>query len=325
MIYQINSIRAIACLAVVLVHVTALYYTKNGFSEVVIEYLNQISRFGTPIFCIITGYLFSNYFFGDFEIKKFFKSRIKKILIPYLCWSLIYLLIVFLFSKTINIENIFYKIIFGDSFYHLYFMSTILQFCILFPILRKFKSDSPRSLVFIFLINIFFLFFLKGSDLQILSKPSFLGFWIFYFYFGLYFNKIFPTIKSTNKINILFYFILISLIIGFEIYLTESIFDSRRILNLLICPTIFFILFWIFTFKRNELLNSIGRLSMGIYLIHPLVIILVYKLIDLGSIIQNPLKYLPLVFSLTLLLSILLILILTKIPYSKYLITIPKN
>lgn len=51
--YEISFIRAIACLLVLMVHVTAEYYYLNGRNFNWLTYFsNQISRFGTPTFAV---------------------------------------------------------------------------------------------------------------------------------------------------------------------------------------------------------------------------------------------------------------------------------
>ena len=56
-IFDIHVMRAVGCLMVVLVHVSALYYVQHGDWQDVILFLNQASRFGTPIFAIVSGLL----------------------------------------------------------------------------------------------------------------------------------------------------------------------------------------------------------------------------------------------------------------------------
>ncbi|WP_227504371.1 acyltransferase [Acinetobacter baumannii] len=139
------QIRSTACILVLLTHISAAFYVNNsiGFQTPLITFINQFSRFGTPLFCVITGFLFAKYFFNGINIRYFYQSRISKILIPYLVWSLIYTIIVFFFSKKlffIFIQEPIISLLSGKAFYHLYFMSTILQFCLIFPLLRLLRN-----------------------------------------------------------------------------------------------------------------------------------------------------------------------------------------
>ncbi|WP_374561502.1 acyltransferase family protein [Sinobaca sp. H24] len=54
---------------------------------------NQITRFGTPIFAVIGGFLlFNQYRKRDFILSRFASSRITKVLFPFLFWSVFYII-----------------------------------------------------------------------------------------------------------------------------------------------------------------------------------------------------------------------------------------
>lgn len=322
-----NSIRAIACIAVVIVHVTAIYYIDNRYFNIdFIEYANQIARFGTPLFCIITGYLFSNYFFTELDIKKFFKSRGEKLLIPYILWSIFYTAVTFIFAKHLFTTNFIYNFIFGKSFYHLYFIPIIIQFCLIFPALKMLRIKNDMLMLFlVFLFNIVYMLVFSSSGTPFLSESSALGFWIFYFYFGLYFNKVIKLIPNINAKILAILFVLTFFLINLEIYIVEDIFSSTRIANLFFSPAIFFMLFFVFHGFKSKILDMIGEFSMGIYLIHPLIIIVLVDLIGDQLIYGNPILFMLIIFPLTLVIALLIIMMIKYLPYSKYLISFPKK
>lgn len=325
--YQVNSIRAIACIAVVIVHVTAIYYIDNSYFYVnIIEYINKIARFGTPLFCIITGFLFSKYFFNQLDIKKFFKSRSEKILIPYILWSVFYTVLTYFFAKHHFSTDFIYNFIFGKSFYHLYFISIIIQFCLLFPFLKLIRLKNDFLMLFlIFLLNFFYILVFKSSEIPLLSERASLGFWIFYFFFGIYFNRIIKLLPKFNTKTLCIFFIFVFSLMNLEFFLIETTFNSTRIINLFFAPAIFFILFFIFNKFNCNILNIIGEFSMGIYLIHPLVIIVLTKLLGLKLIFSNPITFMFIIFFSTLAITFLMIMIIRNLPYSKFLITFPKK
>ncbi|WP_174498327.1 acyltransferase family protein, partial [Acinetobacter baumannii] len=142
---SIIQIRSTACILVLLTHVSAVFYIteSNEFQNSLLAYINQFSRFGTPLFCVITGFLFARYFYETLNTKYFYNSRIKKILIPYILWSALYLFVVYFFSKSLflNFSNDpLINFLSGKIFYHLYFMSTIIQFCLIFPLICLLKK-----------------------------------------------------------------------------------------------------------------------------------------------------------------------------------------
>lgn len=330
--YQISSIRAIACILVVIVHVSVLFINQNGYFEsTIIKYFNQIARLGTPIFCIITGFLFSKYYFNQIDIKKFYKSRIKKILIPYLIWTFIFTAITLCmwpdFQKKFT-ENLInpliitsYNLILGSSFYHLYFISIIIQFCIIFPLICKIKISIEKLLLISFLISILSIKFLSDKNIFLLSDKSILIYWIFYFIFGIYFYKL-KDIKI-SKLKIYTILILTIFLVFLEIYFSTNTFSSLRIENLLLAPLFFFTLYKTIKNKENIILSKIGLYSMGIYFIHPLIILLIKNYIFYFNYSQD---LLFLLISIIVLFSCIFIAkVISKTPFSQYIITLPSN
>lgn len=93
-ISEIHILRAIGCLFVVAVHVSGSFYYAHGqqYNEWTL-FINQISRFGTPMFALISGFLlFYQTRNRGFNFKKFTTSRFTKIGLPFLFWSSFYLL-----------------------------------------------------------------------------------------------------------------------------------------------------------------------------------------------------------------------------------------
>jgi len=126
---ETNIIRGIACLAVVLVHITAgPVGTLNAGSvhSIIFTLLNRGAKFTTPTFLFLSGLtLFYSYEERDFKYVKFLKKRFSTTLIPYLIWSIIYFLYfyfqgIYSLSPRFLIENI----LLANMSYHLYFVLT---------------------------------------------------------------------------------------------------------------------------------------------------------------------------------------------------------
>lgn len=321
---QITYIRSLACIMVVLVHSTALFYIDSisEFDNIIAEYINQLSRIGTPLFCVITGFLFSKYYFNGLDLKRFIKSRFDKIIIPYFFWSFFYVILTYFFAKNIFPENLIYSFIFGETFYHLYFISVIIQFCFVFPILCTLSKKNDFLILILFLVfNLFSLNFILENDYYLFSTRSFLGNWIFYFFFGIFFLKYF-NFHIGIKFSIFILLIIFSLICC-EIYFSNNIFTSTRLLNLIYVPVVFTLFYNILKKIKFLILEKIGVFSMGIYFIHPII------LIGLDRFFGNKIDYnnylsVFLVFIIALTISGILTLCISKTKYSKYIVTIPR-
>src|SRR5699024_1272603 len=166
--YEIGFIRAIACLCIVMVHVTAgFYYENDGTFTWFNQFFNQISRYGTPAFAIISGFLLYNQAIKKgFTFKYFVQSRFTKVIIPFLIWSIVYLILKWSYgqfelpnwSSSEEVKDFMYFFFTGKSNYHLYFISIVVQFYLIFPLLQLFKSRNSLILITLitFFVNYFF-------------------------------------------------------------------------------------------------------------------------------------------------------------------------
>lgn len=129
-----------------------------------------------------------------------------------------------LFQTFIN-EPIF-NFLTGKTFYHLYFISVILQFCLIFPLLCQLNKINIFVLTAIsLLISLISLNHLYGSNIYFFSDRSFLGNWIFYFFFGILFYKF----KSIELKPSIYYIIIIFILfaISFEILSNQLSLDQQ--------------------------------------------------------------------------------------------------
>lgn len=71
---EIPFIRAVACIMVILVHVTSgTIIAEDGSVNYLNLYLYQLTRLGTPIFAVVSAFLlFSSVKRNGFNIKRFF-------------------------------------------------------------------------------------------------------------------------------------------------------------------------------------------------------------------------------------------------------------
>jgi len=198
---EIDFIRAVSALAVIAIHTTGPYV----YAASIPYYINQLSRFAVPMFIIISGLLLWNTSSNYKGIRGYFSflgKRMKKIYIPYLVWSIIYILYKIRneLSSIFNEKGEFLidtlnKLLYGTAYDHLYFVIIIIQLYLLYIPLRNSLNKLPGiTLTVSFLIT---LAFQTGIYLQVLQlvklPPSIIPYyiffptWLFYFVFGMYF------------------------------------------------------------------------------------------------------------------------------------------
>ncbi|WP_066636791.1 acyltransferase [Desulfolucanica intricata] len=281
---EVNILRAIACIAVILIHVSISSVhnlQKESLNIIVLTLILGVSKFAVPGFIFISGLtLFYNYSNKKLNYPSFLKKRLSYVLIPYVVWTIIYY-IYNVKQSYYNFSLIFLleKILRADAIYHLYFILVIVQFYILFGlfkyILKKFNSHA--IIIFFFIVNTIFLKFFYVQNLFI----QYIFFFILGCYVAINYNQF------TYKLTKYKYYICITYIITTLIY--SYLFYQHYILQYQVN---YIILYWfisstisilfiyyisLFIYKKKEtpLYNTINRISAAsfyIYLSHPLAI-----------------------------------------------------
>ncbi|MFZ5817874.1 MAG: acyltransferase [Bacillota bacterium] len=142
-IAELDILRAVAAFAVVMIHVTAAPLTTlpiQARSFFWYSLVNQWSRFSIPAFVLITG-LVLFYSYGrreEFRAGEFFTRRLQSVAVPYLVWTLLYMLWRTRIESTWGQfpTNLGWAVLRGTAMYQLYFIVLIFQYYLLFPLIR---------------------------------------------------------------------------------------------------------------------------------------------------------------------------------------------
>ncbi|TMU84959.1 acyltransferase [Bacillus sp. BHET2] len=337
-LFEIHFLRAFACLAVLGVHVSATYYSMNDNTFNWFSYfLNQVGRFGTPIFVVIAGFLlFYQVKRNTYSFGKFVTSRFSKIVLPLILWSFVYRFLLYYFDnhQIGDMKTELVKIFTGDHFYHLYFIAIIVQFYFIFPILQKFFR-SKLGLIILTALSLFISYnmvgFNPGMDGFIgdfIASKSFMPLWIFYFSFGGLLAFFWDDIRDfTAKFPWIMLILSLVITAGAIIeYTFNGDLTNRRVSNLLNIPLLSIATIGMYPILSQwnvmkKPLTLLGKYSMGIYLVHPLVLHLMK--IYLPSSIWNMI-YLPITFTFVLFICIAIIRLIQYFPLSGYFIPVPK-
>lgn len=325
---ETNIIRGIACLAVVLVHITAgpvATLNPGSIHSIIFTILNRGSRFTTPTFIFLSGLtLFYSYEERDFKYGRFLKRRFSATLIPYGIWSIVYFLYfyskgIYSLSPKLFLENI----LLAKMSYHLYFILTITQFYILFGIFlygyRRFNSHI--LLITSLIANLLFLKYRTMPYFSMSYADRFFMTYIFFFSVGCYVAKNLSAIKKgVVKLRYLLLISYISIVLYdsylfYQYYIFQKPVDNFTVLLIwVIFATIAIGLLMALAInvlekhkKVTNVLKTISKSSYYVYLSHPLILILSDNwLIERGiySITGRAILNVIIVYSITLSLSI---------------------
>ncbi|MEC0180954.1 acyltransferase [Paenibacillus peoriae] len=143
---ELQLVRAMAILAVIMVHATSYATVQLTDSSLYVVYnaLNVLMKYGTPVFIALSSMvLFYNYKdrpMGRQLLIRFYKQRLLYILLPYFMFSLFYFVLSLMAdsSETWNIaalaESFAVKLATGKAYTHLYYIFIMMQFYLAFPL-----------------------------------------------------------------------------------------------------------------------------------------------------------------------------------------------
>lgn len=136
--YHVDLIRVITFACVVLVHTVGTVMDQRSVAVGGLAYLMHYTRYA---FVAITGFvLFLGYYRRTTGTLPFYRRRFGLVVLPYLVWSGIYLSLILATTPwrgpggtvLFVLDNLLY----GTSWYHLYFLLVSMQFYLVFPALR---------------------------------------------------------------------------------------------------------------------------------------------------------------------------------------------
>lgn len=164
----IDNMRGLCMLGVIGIHIGSLALAPNNFTLYLL--LEILSRYSVPSFFFISGYglactdkgLLAN---GKLQFFDFMKKRLRGAGLPYLSWSLFYMLYFWLILPpgfvSWNPLHVAFVLFFGLGCYHLYFMVILLWFYGTYPLWRKLlriiiHHNIPFMLVLLYIFQLLF-------------------------------------------------------------------------------------------------------------------------------------------------------------------------
>ena len=335
----ISNSRALASVCVVLLHVASSvlykYSQVPNFHWWIGNVYDSFVRFSVPLFLMITGALLLG---RQYSYPTFLLRKVIRILIPFAFWTAIYIIYNFIeppqfngkLASQSNFAWILQQIQDGSS-YHLWYIYMLLGIYITIPLLAKIIARARKLYIELFLV-VWVLFITLST-----SHTSYSNFeWNLWYYLGYlgyvvlgYYLSIINT--KSRRISALAgvtFFIGLFITVYGTYYYTDMMegkfyknYYSYLIPNVLLMATSVFVLFK----NRNSRLNGIfkrvrnmlDKYSYGIYLSHILVLnyLIMY---GVDWYIIHPLVGIPLATIITLIISVAIVYLISKIPFGKY-------
>jgi Uncharacterized protein conserved in bacteria len=282
-----DVIRALAIVAVVLIHVSATIIYRSDVNSYIYKIaiiINQLSRFSVPAFILISGIGLTLSNKKELGYFAFVGRRFSRIVPQYMIWCLIY---IYLTTKNFEIYSVVHDMVYGKVFYHFYYVPLIIEFYLIYPFLYRVIGKKWGILISFLLtvgILIYSHYYVMSNDMQWFLERKNLLDWIFYFSFGAFIGEnLDPFLEKVKKYRRIIYFLLF---ISIYVMIQEA-FGSIRIgrdieyATTFLRPTIFLysILFILSVFciqwKENifmKWVSYVAKNSYSIYLSHAIIL-----------------------------------------------------
>jgi surface polysaccharide O-acyltransferase-like enzyme len=341
-IQYLDTLRALSTVGVITIHVTTpilkMMYGKNMEFWWIGNSVDSTVRFVIALFLMLSGATMLN---REYKLGEFYKKRFMRVLVPFLFWLVVY----WVYRWTILIPkmqphsfqgimnwaaNLFVTEGVSKHFWYIYMILVLYLFLpFLGKGLRKLSQSTILIILFAWvLVNILFsnnvihttgwcYFLQKTKDYFLYSG---------YFVVGYYLMNISFEAKKYRLLN-LAVFLMTVLFSAFATFFAsknahklDMSFYGSLTLNTMIQSIALFLLFKDSTIKNRIsgwIINTISNYSFGIYLVHILVISILYNH-GIFWTMAYPLVSLPVIILITLVLSYSVIFLLRKIPLGKY-------
>lgn len=341
-VVEYDVMRIIACFCVIMIHCAVFeqesMYAVQSSEFLSIKFWGVVARWAVPAFVMLSGMLILPHA-DETSIKRLFVHRVLRMFVAYVAWSVVYS-----FYNTYILGNVYattkFKTFIDGCFsgeLHMWYLPMLAGLYIAAPILTIIiKNISGKwvkywiggmfvftSLIpFIEKLNVKFVSTIISSingymDLQ------FLGGWTLYFVLGYYISHTEFSKKQVKAIyccaGIAFLFTLIATVGFYRWYGEPMGILSYEYPNIVIWGVGVFLLFKekiskiSFTEKCKQRIYSLSKLTFGIYLIHVLILRILYQLgFSVSSF--HPIVSVPIVALATFIIAALLIWIVRKIP-----------
>lgn len=310
---ELEILRGCALCAVVGIHTLniGIKNTEIGtWGNWLFELVHTLLQFAVPCFIFISAILLSYPLKNEkLNVLDFYKKKIVKVVIPYLLWTLIYLIPQMMkgwipFDRLVSVKSWLYWLTRGKAYDHLYFMSIIIQLYLVAPLFLGFTRGIIK--------------YTKKYNMLAALFIAISGQVALYYFYRFFISEFFN--QGATLIISYFVIIIIGIWIGFQYDWFMNLLNNKRRIVLILfgMSVIIYLQFMIerilgkklnsalyqFTWYGYTLMTSItllmashvikqyrlskhiawiGKYSFGIYLIHPIQTFFLRKIIQITN------------------------------------------
>lgn len=342
-IQWLDTMRALATLGVIIIHISSplvnMAYGKNMPYWWIGNVVDSAVRFAVPVFLMLSG---ATLLGKEYNLREFYTRRFTRVLLPFLFWLVVYWIYRWAMLKTWQqpqeplailtwAGKLFLKEGVSKHFWYVYMIVFIYLFVpFLVKALRKLSLSVISNILLLWVI---LTFVFKSTPLNMYNwsgdyGSKFGGYFLYsgYLVLGYYLSKL-PVTSRKIRFSAAAIFILSASVSAVATYLFSQ--KSHRLdmsiysylsVNTIIQSIALFMWIKDITVKNKYtslIQSNISNYSYGIYLVHIIVIGVLFRNGIYWS-FAHPLLSLPLLAVGVLVCSFLIIFVLRKIPFGKY-------
>ena len=336
-LYWIDKLRVLSIFAVIILHTSAR--VVSGTSDLtslswwIGNIFNSSVRWCVPVFVLISGFLLLDPG-RDENVSTFFRKRLRRILIPLIFWSLVYIL--FLTEENLSSKLVIWLLLAGQPHYHLWYLCMILGLFIFTPFLRTYIRSSSHKERYYLIFSILLIASLQSFQVTFLRSWSSNSsiFTMFIPYIGYYLCGYQIRLVDPRKIpikTIMFVtagcLLLVILGTGLLVHYFGSGGKGLFLYSFLSPPVILLsVSIFLLAYRGGHsntqiskstrtIIERVAPTTLGIYVLHPIALHILREVIGFSALSINPLLSIPLISVITFLSCYSVVSIMLKIPY----------
>jgi len=286
----LDNARIIAILAVVVLHTVTRAVTWGDIGSEcwwIGNVYYAFVRWCVPVFVMISGALLLDPAKKE-GLTVFYKKRLSRILVPILFWSVFFLLWAMLKGvikgEPPSLAELSKRLIAARPYYHMWFLYMITMLYLFTPFFRKMIANATQSEITIFIMFTFFLAALNAIDASFFPGSSMLFTNWFFIYIPYFFLGYLVRIDDRNfSKGVLWAVFLVSCCLtaaGCYIAAVNKGLDAGLYFHGYLSITVIAMsvsIMYLFKAWKKPIINekftrTLSLLTLGIYLIHPIVL-----------------------------------------------------
>ena len=340
-IISFDVLRIIAAFAVVMLHITSqrldISFPTNEWNIRIVY--DAFVRWCVPVFVMISGALFLNHG-RTVSVKKLYKKNILHLIFIFIAWSFIYALHSAVVKGDYQVSRFIMRILEGPV--HFWFLKILVGLYVTVPILRMIVQNKRAEEYFLILavITAFVIpmlydyigLFSQAARRFVRYHFSVFGIkmalgYVGYFVLGhyLFTYRLSSAVKKFIYVMGLFSVLSVICLTHWHCHRinasSELFFGNLNVFTLFEAMAVYLVVIELkLPTKYYPLVSRISNLTLGVYLTHVLVFILLSELFGIDSGSLNPLFFIPCFSIIVFALSCLIVALMIKIPILKRLV-----